>query len=49
MLTALIAMYRATYSIIGAAVVTATIGVHQGSPTSCILFVVFMYDLIKLI
>lgn len=48
MLAALVAMYRATYSIIGAAIVTATVGVRQGSPTSCLLFVLFVNDLVKL-
>ena len=49
MLAALVAMYRATHSIIGTAIVTATVGVRQGSPTSCILFVLFVNDLIKLL
>ena len=49
MLAALIAMYHATRSIIGTAVITATVGVRQGSPTSCFLFVLFVNDLIKLI
>ncbi len=45
MLGALVAMYRATHT---AALITATIPVRQGSPTSCILFVLFINDLIKL-
>ncbi|KAI3382316.1 hypothetical protein SNEBB_005021 [Seison nebaliae] len=48
MLGAIIAMYSITDSIIGTAVVAATVGVRQGSPTSCLLFVVFVNDLIKL-
>ena len=49
MLAALIAMYHATHYVIGTAIITATVGVRQGSPTSCILFVLFVNDLIKLI
>ena len=47
MLAALIAMYRVTENIIGAAVVTATQGVRQGLSTSCFLFTVFVNELIK--
>ena len=49
MLGALIAMYRVTNCVIGSAIVSATIGVRQGSPTSCLLFVLFVNDLIHLI
>ncbi len=49
MLSALIALYHVTENIIGSAVVSATTGVRQGSPTSCFLFIVLMNDLIKLI
>ena len=49
MLVALVAMYRITHSVLGSAVISATIGVRQGSPTSCLLFVIFVNDLIKLI
>ena len=49
MILALIAMYKATQSVIGTAVITTSIGVRQGSPTSCLLFVIFVNDLIKLI
>ena len=48
MLMALIAMYKMTQSIIGTALITASIGVRQGSPTSCLLFVLFVNDLIKM-
>lgn len=47
MLAALMAMYRSTESVIGGAVVKATVGVRQGSPTSCLLFVVLMNELIR--
>ena len=49
MLFAIIAIYRVTDSIIGTAIITATIGVRQGSPTSCLLFVLYIDDLIKMI
>ena len=49
MLATLVAMYRVTESVIGGAVVTATLGVRQGSPTSCILFIILMNELIKII
>ena len=49
MLAALIAMYRVTDSILGTIVISATIGVRQGSPTSCLLFILYVNDLIKLV
>ena len=49
MILALIAMYKTTQSVIGTALITASLGVRQGSPTSCLLFVLFVNDLIKII
>ena len=49
MLTALIAMYSSTTNILGSTVITSTIGVRQGSPTSCYLFVIFVDVLILMI
>ena len=49
MLTALIAMYSSTTNILGSTIITSTIGVRQGSPTSCYLFVIFVDVLILLI
>ena len=43
------AMYSITESVIGSVVFAATIGVRQGSPTSCLLFLVYVNDLIRLI
>ena len=43
------ATYAVTHSVIGTSLVTATVGVKQGSPTSVILFIIFNEDLIKLI
>ena len=49
MLLALVALYRITHSVIGSTVISATVGVRQGSPTSCLLFIIFVTDLIRLI
>ena len=49
MFCAIMAMYRVTNCIVGTALVTASIGVHQGSPTSCLLFVLYVNDLIRMI
>ena len=49
MLCALIAMYSVTESLIGTAVVLITLGVRQGSPTSCLLFIILVDDLIRVI
>ncbi len=47
MLAGLVVMYRTTKSIIGSAVLTASQGVRQGSPTSSFLFVMFVNMLIR--
>ena len=49
MLGALVAMYTNTTNILGSTFITSTIGVRQGSPTSCYLFVIFVDVLILLI
>ena len=49
MLTAIMSMYRVTNSILGTALITASVGVRQGSPTSCLLFVLYVNDMIRLI
>ena len=49
MLCTLVAMYSVTESWIGAALVLITLGVRQGSPTSCLLFIVLVDDFIRLI
>ena len=48
MLLALVAMYTVTRSILGTAVITSAMGVRQGSPTSCFLFIVFVNTLIRM-
>lgn len=49
MLCALVAMYAVTESWVGTALVLITLGVRQGSPTSCLLSIIFVNDLIKII
>ena len=46
MFFAITAMYKVTRSILGIAVITAVIGVRQGSPMSCSLFDLFVNTLI---
>ena len=47
MLGAIAAMYTVTESVLGTVVFATTMGVRQGSPTSCLLFIIFVNDLIK--
>lgn len=49
MLCAVAGMYQVTQSVVGTAVLTVAVVVRQGSPTSCILFMLYVNDLIKLI
>ena len=49
MLSIIVAMYSVTKSILGTAIITTMIGVRQGSPTSCILFIIYVNNLIKLL
>ena len=46
MLVAIITMYRVTQSVLGTALVTATIGVRQGPPYACLPFIILVNDLI---
>ncbi len=47
MIVAIATVYWSTKSILGAALITATIGVRQGFPTSCILFVIYLNEFVK--
>ena len=47
MITALISMYTVTHSILGVAVISAVVGVRQGSPTSGFLFIVYVNVMIR--
>ena len=49
MLLALMSMYSVTSCILGTVVITCTIGVKQGSPTSVFLFIIYVDVLIKMI
>lgn len=49
MLSAVIAIYAHTESLLGTVTILMTVGVRQGSPTSCLLFVVFVDDLLRMI
>ncbi len=49
MLGAIVAMYNITNSIIGTALIVTTIGVRQGSPTSCLFFIIYVNDMIKMV
>ena len=47
MLAALVYMYKVSHSVLGIAVVSAIIGVRQGSPTSCFFFILYVNVLIR--
>ncbi len=49
MLAALVAVYPVTRSVLGAAVITTAVDVRQGFRTSCLLFLLFVNNLISLI
>ena len=47
MLAALASMYTVTKFLLGATLITATLGVKQGSPSSCFLFTLFVDELVR--
>ena len=47
MILALCCMYTDTKLILGTAIITATVGLRQGSPTSCLLFTLYVNDLVR--
>ena len=49
MLLALAGMYKYTNSIIGTALIATSVGVRQGSPTSCVLFIIYVNVMIQMI
>ena len=49
MLGALMSMYSVTSCILGTVLITCTIGVKQGSPTSVFLFIIYVDVLIKMV
>ena len=48
MLSALIGMYQLTQFVLGSTIITAKLGVKQGSPTSCFLFILFVDEFMNL-
>ena len=42
-------MYSLTENVVGSVIATITLGVRQGSPTSCLLFIIYVNDLIRMI
>ena len=48
MLACLVAMCAVTRSIIGSITVTGCIGVRQGAPTSCFLFILFLEAMVRM-
>ena len=49
MLSTLTSLFWLTQFILGSTIITATLGVKQGSPTSCALFTLFVDELIRLL
>ena len=49
MLGAVAGMYQVTQSVVGTAVFSVAVGVRQGSSTSCLLFILYVNDLILII
>ena len=49
MLAPLVAMYRQTDSILGTTLITIMLWLRQGLPTFCILYTIFVNDLITLL
>ena len=49
MLCALMSMYSLTTCVLGTVLITCTLGVRQGSPTSVFLFIIYVDTLIKMV
>ena len=47
MVNAIKAMYSCTKNVLNSAVVSATIGVRQGSPSSCLLFTIYVDQMVR--
>ena len=47
MLSALRAVYRLTFGVMGASLMRFVLGVRQGAPTSCFLFTMYVNELIR--
>ena len=49
MLTALTSLFWVTQFVLGGTIITAKVGVKQGSPTSCFLFILFVDEFIRFV
>ena len=49
MLQAIKAMYTCTKNILRSAVINAAVGVRQGSPSSCLLFVIYIDHVVRML
>ena len=49
MLRAIQAMYTSTKNVLKTAIIDATIGVRQGAPSSCLLFIVYMDVMVRML
>ena len=49
MLTALTSLFYVTPFVLGTTLITAIMGVKQGSPTSCFLFILFVDKFVRLV
>ena len=49
MLYALASMYMVTKFVLGTTVISATLGVKQGSPSSCFLFILFVDEFVRML
>ena len=47
MLAALMSMYTVTQFLLGTTLITASLGVKQGSPSSCFLFILFVDEMVR--
>ena len=48
MLLAIQSMYRCTKNVLKSAIINSTIGVRQGAPTSCLLFVIYIDRMVQI-
>ncbi len=48
MLSAIVAVYKVTNRLMGTSLITGSIGLRQGAPSSCILFILYINDMIRL-
>ena len=49
MLKAIRAMYECTKNVLCSAIVTASVGVRQGAPSSCLLFLIYIDQMVKML